>query len=540
MKLLLSIFIVFWFQVYGQQNDLNGNDINLWPYPQHVKLDEDYLTVDPNEFNIILKASGKCDLLEKAIQRYRKLYFLEDCSLVNSDVVVDTIFDGVIKLDVNKNVGKLTNVTLEVHQPCESEPYLHMSEMYSIEFNQQITKIFAETNWGAIRALETLSQLIRNVGKHQFIVNVTAITDYPRFAFRGVMLDTSRHYVPIREIQQNLDAMAYNKFNVFHWHIVDDQSFPYVSEVFPELSLKGAFNAKTHIYTKEEIQNIVDYAKERGIRVLVEFDSPGHTQSWGKGQPGLLARCYNKGRPMDSFGPIDPSQSANYEFIEKLFKEVITRFPDQYLHLGGDEVDFTCWASNPDILAFMKSRNITNNFAKLEEYYIQNVLDIVKGLNKSYIVWQEVFDNGVKIKEDTVVHVWKGDSWQKELFNVTKAGYQSIVSACWYLNYISYGTDWPNYYACDPQNFGGSEQQNKLVIGGEACMWGEWVDGTNVISRTWPRAIAVAERLWSSKDKKGMLEVSPRFNRQHCLMQQRGLRVQPANGSGFCQCDYAV
>jgi len=288
--------------------------------------------------------------------------------------------------------------------------------------------------------------------------------------------------------------MAYNKLNVFHWHIVDDQSFPFVSKKFPDLSSKGSYDSQTHIYTNDHINKVIEYARERGIRVVVEFDSPGHTQSWGKGQPGLLSQCYTDGKPNGLFGPIDPTRDTTYTFIKDFFTEVSQTFPDQYLHLGGDEVDFTCWESNPNIKKFMTDKNITT-FAKLEDYYMQKVLDIVKSLNKSYIVWEEVFNDGVQIKPDTIVHVWKGSAnrwgdqnqtyWRSELYNVTKKGFNALLSSCWYLDLISYGPDWEKYYNCEPLSFNGTEAQHKLVLGGEAAIWTEYVDGSNLISRVW-------------------------------------------------------
>ncbi|CAG2102435.1 unnamed protein product, partial [Medioppia subpectinata] len=466
MKIILLICLWIAGYGYGMQAGAEGT---LWPYPQEVKIGETFFTIT-KQFNFTLKTAGKCDLLDKAIARYRKLFFLEDCSLV-SESATETLFDG--QLNVRQNglyLGQIANITLSVHEKCETVPHMNMNEMYSININQQIQDIYAETVWGAIRALDTLSQLIRNVGQNQFAINETAILDFPRFAHRGLMLDTSRHYVPIKELLQNLDAMAYNKLNVFHWHIVDDQSFPYVSSIYPELSVKGAFNAKTHIFTEQQIQEVIAYGAERGIRVLVEFDSPGHTLSWGKGYPDLLTPCYSSGKPDGTYGPIDPSKNSSYKFIETLFKEVGHRFPDQYMHLGGDEVALDCWQHNPNIQSFMKANNFTT-IPQLFQYYIENLLNIVRSLDKSYIVWQEVLDEGVVPKSDTIVHIWK-DGWEGEMLNVTKRGFQTILSSCWYLNYINYGTDWPKYYACDPHNFGGTEQQNKLVIGGEACMWG--------------------------------------------------------------------
>lgn len=174
-----------------------------------------------------------------------------------------------------------------------------------------------------------------------------------------------------------------------------------------------------------------------------------------------------------------------------MFTEISQVFPDQYYHLGGDEVDFSCWASNPAVKDFMKQHGITD-YKKLEDYYVLKALDIVKALNKSYIVWEEVFNDGVDLKKDTVVQVWKGSwgiwkemYWRPELASVTAKGFQAILSSCWYLDLITYGHDWATYYTCEPQSFTGSEEQHKLVIGGEPAMWTELVDGANVISRIW-------------------------------------------------------
>ena len=349
----------------------------------------------------------------------------------------------------------------------------------------------SETIWGAIRGLETFSQLLHNVGRNQFTINETIIRDFPRFGYRGLMIDTSRHFIPLEVIYQNLDAMSYNKLNVFHWHIVDDPSFPYVSKRFPDLSLCGSYDPQTHVYTEHDIHQVIEYARQRGIRVVVEFDSPGHTLSWGKGQNDILTECYTNGTRNGKYGPIDPTKDNVYVFIEELFKEVSTTFKDQYFHLGGDEVNFTCWKSNPHIKQFMAEKQI-KTYSKLEDYYMQKVLEIVKKLGKSYIVWEEVFNNGVELKADTVVHVWIGswgtkkeNYWRPELHNVTKEGFRAILSSCWYLDLINYGPDWKQYYKCEPHSFNGTDHQNSLVIGGEAAVWTEYINAANLISRTW-------------------------------------------------------
>lgn len=200
------------------------------------------------------------------------------------------------------------------------------------------------------------------------------------------------------------------------------------------------------MYSQEDVANIISYGRLRGLRIIPEFDSPGHTLSWGKGQPGLLTSCYKSGAPDGTFGPVDPSNQTNYDFLSQFFKEIQNVFPDAVIHLGGDEVDFDCWKSNPQITEFMRKNKI-ESYEQLESFYFQELLSILSGLKKQYIVWQEVFDNNVQLDPSTLIHVWKGNEseYKAELAHVTANGYRTILSSPWYLNYISYGIDWPKY-----------------------------------------------------------------------------------------------
>jgi hexosaminidase len=165
----------------------------------------------------------------------------------------------------------------------------------------------------------------------------TTIVDAPRFQHRGYLIDTSRHYLPLTVLLQQIDALAYNKFNVLHWHIVDDQSFPFVSDKWPLLSKMGAYDTR-HVYSKAQVQQVISYARMRGVRVIAEFDTPGHTQSWGLGYPQLLTPCYTGSQPNGQRYAMYPISNYTYEFMASFLSEVRKVFPDAYLHIGGDEV----------------------------------------------------------------------------------------------------------------------------------------------------------------------------------------------------------
>uniref|UniRef100_A0AAX7ULJ5 Beta-hexosaminidase n=1 Tax=Astatotilapia calliptera TaxID=8154 RepID=A0AAX7ULJ5_ASTCA len=408
---------------------------------------------------------------------------------------------------------------------CDGYPSVTSDESYELTVNQPVAVLKAPKVWGALH------------GRIYSIYFLSIINDFPRFQHRGILLDSSRHFLPIKVILANLETMAMNKFNVFHWHIVDDQSFPYLSRTFPQLSEQGAYHPYTHVYTPADVKMVIEFARLRGIRVIPEFDTPGHTQSWGKGQKDLLTPCYSGSKPSGSFGPVNPILNTTYDFMAQFFTEISTVFPDGYVHLGGDEVDFTCWKSNPDIQKFMEQQHFGDDYRKLESFYIQKLLDIVTSTKKGYLIWQEVFDNGVKLKPDTVVHVWIGGGSDKEMSSVTAAGYTTILSAPWYLDYISYGQDWQKYYKVEPLNFEGTDEQKKLVIGGEACLWGEYVDATNLTPRLWPRASAVAERLWSAKDVTDIGDAFNRLSLHRCRMVERGIPAEPLFSS-YCPHEY--
>uniref|UniRef100_A0A3Q3L9H3 Beta-hexosaminidase n=1 Tax=Mastacembelus armatus TaxID=205130 RepID=A0A3Q3L9H3_9TELE len=467
----------------------------VWPLPQALASSAERYSLNPQAFDFAYgkrsAAQQGCSVLDAAFKRYFTLIF-QDYTSAND----------VLQLSEDKPFTVEVSVD---HDDCESYPKEDSSEKCEFE------PIYL---WQSTTNKE--------------------IDDFPRFQFRGILLDTSRHYLPVQAILKTLDAMAYSKFNVLHWHIVDDPSFPYQSYTFPDLSSKGAFHPVTHIYTQSEVRRVISFARLWGIRVLPEFDSPGHTKSWGKGQSNLLTPCYRGGTPSGTFGPINPVLPSTYQFMERLFKEVSSLFPDSYIHLGGDEVDFSCWRSNPTVRSFMQKMRFGVDFTKLQAFYMENIVNITSALNKTSVVWQDVFDYHKRV----MVEVWREGCYLCEVRKVTKAGLRVILASPWYLDQAGPKHNWARYYSVWPLAFKGSEEQKKLVIGGEVCMWGEYVDATNLAPRLWPRASAAAERLWSDeKQTSSVAKAFPRLQDFRCMLLRRGIQAEPLT-IGHCQHEY--
>lgn len=559
---LLLDFLVGWAESNSQKSNLrfpfdlpkgNGAWIRpsigqIWPQPQLQQSTNNFMVLRPNDFKFQI-TGNTCDILEEAVHRYYDLIFFPSKGSGTSKRFLKLAKKYRSTWEQNEHFrGYLDTVALHVMQPCETLPSLDMDEHYEIKIDATDKPregiILSQSVWGILRGLESFSQLVyASQNGIAFQINSTMVMDFPRFPHRGLLLDSSRHFLPLEIIKDNLDLMAQNKMNVFHWHITDDPSFPYESRKFPSLSQLGSFSQYSHVYSPSDVQYIIQYARMRGIRVIPEFDTPGHTQSWGPGFPGLLTRCYKKdGTEDDFFGPINPVPARNFKFLKEFFAETFEVFPDAYVHLGGDEVDFSCWASNPEINSFMKSQGWGQDFARLEQFYMQRLINVTQDVTKGgmrYLVWQEVIDNNVVLPTDTVIHVWKdGNKFHDELARVTKFGYRTVLSSPWYLNYINYGVDWDRYYVAEPLAFNGTESQKRLVIGGEACMWGEFIDAVSVTSTTWPRASAVAERLWSNANINDPRLAAPRLEEHRCRLLRRGFSVNPINGVSYCDVEW--
>lgn len=311
------------------------------PLPQVYTTTNNQNLLNPKKFAFTYEQNSFiCDVVSLAFDRYGKILF--EPQLYQDRVSIRRLNTNKAG-DASKALGGiLTSLVVNVVQPCEDYPQLESDETYTLEVTEAFVTLSANTSWGALRGLETFSQLVYENDFGEFYVNNTYIHDYPRFQHRGVLLDTSRHFISTNILKAHIEAMAANKMNVFHWHIVDDPSFPYQSYSFPELSQKGAFDPYNHVYSSSDVKDIIEFSRQRGIRVVSEFDTPGHTLSWGKALP-ILTPCYDGQKPNGEFGPMDPSNNATYEFLRIFVKELVDVFPDKYLHLGGDEVDFSCW-----------------------------------------------------------------------------------------------------------------------------------------------------------------------------------------------------
>lgn len=502
----------------------------VWPKPQNQISTEEFFSINSQAFKIELEGAASCNLLYNAFRRYMEI-------VQNLPPLVSK--DSATAINLHSNyTGELEKLVVSLNGICDDSAYpvLFMDEAYSLSIADGAGRLSANSVWGVLRGLETFSQLLYlGSDKITTVVNSTEIEDYPRYSHRGLLLDTSRHFIPLQQIYQVLDGMAYNKLNVFHWHIVDDQSFPYVSLQFPELSDAGAYHPQILVYSPDDVASVIEYARQRGIRVVPEFDTPGHTRSWGVSHPELLTPCDSV--EVGSYGPMDPTKDVTYTFVNNLFTELRRVFQDQFIHLGGDEVDFDCWEYDNNIKSFMESMNITS-YSALESYYIQKIVNIADHLNFSSIVWEEVFKNGVNIPENTIVHVWRdweSSYWRDTMYDVTNDGKRALLSACWYLDHLKSGGDWQTFYECEPTSFNGDEEQQKLLLGGETCMWSEVVNEYNVVQRIFPRASSPAEKLWSALDSNYDVNFLARRLEEHvCRMNRRGVPAQPPTAAGFC------
>jgi hexosaminidase len=389
-------------------------------------------------------------------------------------------------------------------------------ESYVLEVSGTGAKLTAPTPLGTMHGLQTFLQLV-DVSPDGFAAPSVTIQDKPRFPWRGLMVDSARHFIPLDVIRRNLDGMEAVKMNVFHWHLSENQGFRAESRKFPKLHELGSDGL---YYTQEEMRELVAYARERGIRVVPEFDMPGHSSAWFVGHPELASGIgsYEIERKWGVFDPaMDPTNERVYKFLDDLIGEMARIFPDHFFHIGGDEVNGKEWDANPKIQAFMKANGLKNNEA-LQAYFSGRVQKLVVKHGKAVIGWDEVLVSGVP--KDIVIQSWRG---QASLAQAAKQGYRGILSNGYYLDL---GWSAARHYSVDPLSGDAanlSAEEKQRILGGESCMWAEYVSAENVDSRIWPRNAAIAERLWSSQEIRDPASMYGRLNFVSARLEWLGL-----------------
>ncbi|MGA9511117.1 MAG: family 20 glycosylhydrolase [Candidatus Sulfotelmatobacter sp.] len=470
----------------------------LMPQPAHIIAEQGRLTLSPS-FTAITDHYRDARLDAAILRTLDRLRNQTGISIPASAPAAST--SGILVVNVD-GPG-------EIIQSVEED------ESYSLEVTASGAHLHAATVVGAMHGLETLQQLVQADAAGYFVPAVS-IHDTPRFRWRGLMIDCGRHFIPVDAIKRTLNGMAAVKLNVFHWHLSEDQGFRLESGAFPKLTGLGSDGL---FYTQEQAREIVAYARERGIRVVPEFDMPGHTSAWFVGYPDLASAPgpFHIEREFGVFDPVmDPTRESTYKFLDTFIAEMATIFPDRFMHIGGDENNGVEWKANPRIQSFMREHNLQNT-AALQNYFNQHLLKILEKHGKHMIGWDEILTPD--LPKDIVVQSWRGfDS----LAAGARDGYDSILSAGYYLNLMSSAE---THYIVDPlpEANGLSPEQQARILGGEACMWMEQTTSRDIDSRIWPRTAAIAERLWSPRDINNIDDMYRRLTFESLRLEAFGL-----------------
>lgn len=420
------------------------------------------------------------------------------------------------------------------------------NEGYNLEVKNESVEITANQPAGIFNGIQTLRQLLpadferKDMAMGIGMLMGCKVTDYPRFGWRGLMLDVSRHFFTVKEVKEYIDMMSRYKFNKLHWHLTDDNGWRIEIKSLPKLTEVGAWRVERFghfgerkdpqpgepttyggFYTHEDIKEIVQYAADRNISIMPEIDVPGHSMAMLAAYPELsidggkrdvnpgteFAEWYAGGKfKMLIDNTLDPSNEKVYEALDKVITEVAMLFPEEYIHIGGDEAYHGYWESDPDNQKLMKKKGLKNGH-ELQGYFMKRVGDIVRSKGKKVIGWDEILEGG--LADDDAIMSWRG---MKGGIEAAKMGHPVVMTPTTfaYLDYMQGDptVEQPIYadlslhksYAFEPVPEG---VDSKYILGGQGNLWTEQIPTIrHAFYMTYPRAFALAETLWSPKEKK--------------------------------------
>ena len=447
--------------VGAQQESL----LPIMPLPAHVELGQGEFLVD-GDFGVAIKGY-KEPRLERARQRFLDILSRETGFPLWREAA-----------------GNEGHFTVETAGPSATVQKLGEDESYHLEISTTDVRLRAPNPLGVLRGMQTFLQLVR-VTPRGFSAPVVIIDDKPRFPWRGLLIDSGHRFIPVPDVKRNLDGMEAVKLNVFHWRFADNQGFHIESRKFPLLQEKGSGG---FYYSQDEVREIVAYARDRGIRVVPEFDMPCHTTSWFRGYPALAS-----GQEPTHSSALDPTREDTYKFLAGLIGEMADLFPDKFFHTGGDECDVKEWEGNPRIRKFIQLHAITDG-AALQAVFTARIQEIVSRHKKNMVGWDEILRPDTP--KDVVIHSWRGPT---SLAEAAKKGNRGVLSSGYYIDLNQSAAE---HYLVDPLGDVAASltpEQKSRILGGEATMWTDIVSHENMDNRIWPRTAAIAERLWSSE-----------------------------------------
>ena len=478
-------------------------DYDLLPWPKSVEKTDSKFVIDKH-FTVSYEGDGKDNrIMPASINFIRRL-------TNRTGVFIDKGFPIDGQASLNLSFKKTSNLSI------------HDNESYELEILDDKIFLKAETDLGILRGLETLLQTLSH-NEDVFYFPGLLINDSPRFKWRGLMIDASRHFQPVDVIKRNLRAMAAVKLNVFHWHLSDDQGFRVESHTYPKLHKIASDGL---YYTHHQIREIVDFASKLGIRVVPEIDIPGHATAILTAYPELGSKAnypYNIERNSGIFDPtLNPIKNETYVFIENLFKELTPLFPFDYFHIGGDENEGKHWDENQEIQLFKKKNKIKTNH-ELQTYFNIKVENILNKLDKKLMGWDEIMTS--QMPTTAVIHTWRTENEGMPkggaLISAAKKGYQTVFSNGFYIDRM---LPMQKHYLFEPiGNVELTDEEHSRILGGEATMWSELVTPFTIDSRIWPRTAAIAERLWSEGDINDIELLRPRLDAVSMNLEEFGL-----------------
>ena len=509
-KKTMKYFFILFVSSFLANAQIKTDALNLMPWPQSISVTNGSFALDKN-FKVNITGNPNPRIFARTSQFLRRL-----------DGRTGLFFDQGFVTKINE----FPSAQLQINCSQSGKVGINQDESYQLEIQSNKITINANSDLGAMHALETLLQLLQNNSTSYYFPTVT-ISDSPRFTWRGLMIDAARHFQPVDVIKRNLDAMAAMKMNVFHWHLTDDQGWRIELKNHPKLTQLASDG---NYYTQEEIKNIVKYADERGIMVIPEIDVPGHGTAILTAYPEVGSKLnfdkntYSLERNSGIFTPtLDPSNPKTYQLLSEIFDEVCPLFSGNYFHIGGDENEGKDWDSNPKIQEFKKKNNFENNH-ELQTYFTMQLIPMLKKHNKTLMGWEEIMTKN--LSKDAIIHSWKGSNEGiaagQSLVNAVKNGYKTVLSNGYYIDLMQ-GVE--SHYLNDPmpKNITLTAEEKARILGGEAPMWSELVTPTTIDSRIWPRTAAIAERLWSNENITDMASLRKRMNVISLQLEELGI-----------------